>query len=132
MKEKYIKTRNQMIAERSRNVARLYAGRIYVRSGEIFIVNGNPDPEILFKCLYLINEEPDYEKEPDLRKLGFSASDIRPVGNKELNDWNQALLKWQKIARMMDSGKRHKSENKKKLKKWKNEIEYLEQRRDLL
>ena len=121
-----------MIAERSRNVARLFAGRIYVRSGKIFIVNGSPDPEILFKCLCLINEVPDYEKEPDPLKLGFSAPDIRPVGNKELNDWSQALLKWQKIDRMMDSGKRHKSENKKKLKKWKNEIEYLEQRRDLL
>jgi hypothetical protein len=132
MKDKYIKTRNQMIAERSRNVARLFAGRIYVRSGEIFIVNGNPDPEILFKCLCLINEVPDYEKEPDPLKLGFSASEIRPVGNKELNDYSQALLKWQKIAQMMDSGKRHKSENKKKLKKWKIEIEYLEQRHDLL
>ena len=121
-----------MIAERSRNVARLFTGRIYVRSGKIFIVNGNPDPEILFKCLCLINEVPDYEKEPDTRKLGFSAPDIRPVGNKELNDWSQALLKWQKIAQMMDSGKRQKSENKKKLKKWKIEIEYLEQRRDLL
>jgi len=121
-----------MIAERSRNVARLFAGRIYAQSGKIFIVNGNPDPEILFKCLCLINEVPDYEKEPDPLKMGFSASDIRPVGNKELNDYNQALLKWQKIARMMDSGKRHKSENKKKLKKWKIEIEYLVKRRDLL
>jgi hypothetical protein len=80
-----------MIAARSRNVARLFAGRIYVRADKVFLVNGNPDPETLFKCLYSINEIPDIHKEPTPRLLGFSASDIRPVGNKELNEWSQAL-----------------------------------------
>jgi hypothetical protein len=132
MKDRYIKTKDQMIAARSRAVARLFAGRIFVQSGKIFIVNGNPDPDALFKCLCDIKEVPDNEKEPDPFQLGFSASDIRPVGNKELNDWNQALIKWQKITQKMAANKRQRSGNRKKLEKWKIEIKYLENRRELL
>lgn len=132
MKDRHIKTRNQMIAARSRNVARLFAGRIYVRADNVFLVNGNPDPEILFKCLCSINEIPDFHKEPTPRLLGFSASDIRPVGAKELNEWSQALQKWQKISQMMEATKRHTSENKMKLEKWAIEVDHLEKRKKLL
>ena len=132
MKDKPQKKKIVSINARSRAVARNFNGRICKIGCRVYIVDGNPDPIKLFDFLMGLKEPPDDINEYFQHQLGFSGSDIREVLPEELNNWNQALVRWQTVTYQMSGRKRQKREEKVKVKKWLRELDQLEKRRELL
>jgi hypothetical protein len=129
-KPSYTKTQN--INARSRSKARNLAGRICKHGPDLYIVKNKPDPAKLFECLKKMLKSPGFDNDPTPHDLGFSGSDIIPVDQKEINEWNSGLIRWQKTLTQITSKRHVKKTDRIKAKTWQSEILSLEKRKMLL
>jgi hypothetical protein len=107
---------------RTRGIARSALGRVYVGDGGVYLVRGEPDAAKLAEYLVGLKYLPEPDDPPSPLSLGFAASDISRVTEKELAEYANALQRWRHQLEKHASSRHRTAAVRRQQAQWQDEI----------